>query len=717
MSISFFFAFLMGIGSITSQDLIPYLAVGRYGYADTNGKIIIQPTYDEVSLFGHYELFSLLFEEKPKPEYKKYFPKNVASVYKDSLWQLIDQEGKSILMEGSTSRPYFALINFSNYYRYGLGDQNPKYLIIRSNNAWGIWDTATAMTDGLIYSHDYNNLHDYNEQNVNGNISLGNDSDSTRSQFYRVGYIDDLRPGRYGHRGPSSRQIPECDCVKARRLDGKIDLIASYGAVLVRSVEDNDIQLATQCRKQSNPPNPSSYSESEAKPRAKKNLSYNFENLEQDANRLQQLDFSYVVDSLGNRIGEKYDEVKLFLISNKFFGAGLNDGKVEIFNDRGDILYRTDATKISKSITGNLLWPSNAVFIKGNKEKILIDATGNEIFPPGTYEEILSIDQYTYVAFLSKESCYPLHLYDNNWNRIHNDEIHGVYRTGTILTLKLKDENGQFYFRPYAPPRQINLDVVKFDSIAIFGQRYSKGKKLMTRMEEVEKHPVGYIKTDYDVDVYKYFLSSLKKRPPRQFEYPMVLYSNTTDGQRIIIANGNNIKIDTVIQNLQQIETYGDYAIALIDGHNLKLNLNRTIRSLLKTYYTGSNKDRYGGLYCVREGEEIQLWSANKELILSRPYVDSNSRISVQYLIDDRYFVKVNDTEGYILNYKGEILKAIEVMDEKWQKRSRKTLEKPLFVDPDLHYEAVELIDDRLLKVNTINPYVIDLETMFVYRD
>ena len=711
MSISFFFAFLMGIVSITSQDLIPYLADGRYGYADTNGKIIIQPTYDEVSLFGHYELFSFLFEEKPKPDHEKYFPKNIASVYKDSLWQLIDQKGKFILMEGSTSRPYFAPINFTNRYRYGSADQNPKYLIIRSNNAWGIWDTATAMTDGLNYSHSYNNI------NVNVNIRLDNNSGVVKSDYNQAGSNEDLRAGLYGDTGPSSCKIPECDCVKAKRIDGKIDLIASYGEVLARSVEDNDTQLATQCRKRSNPPNPRSYSESEAKPRAKKNLSYNFENLEQDARRLQQLDFSIVVDSLGNRIGEKYEEIKLFPISNKFFGAGLHDKKVEIFDDRGTVLYKTEATEISKSITGNLLWPSDAVFIKGTKEKILIDATGSEIFPPNTYEEILSIDQYTHVAFLSKESCYPLHLYDNNWNRIHNDEIHGVYRTGNILTLKLKDDSGQFYYRPYAPPNQLNLDVVKFDSIAIYGQRYSKGKKLMTRMEEVKKHPVGYIKTDYDVDVYKYFLSSLKKRPPRQFEYPMVLYSNTTDGQRIIIAKGNNVKIDTVIQNLQQIETYGDYAIALIDGHDVKLTLNRTIRSLQKTYYTSSINDRYGGLYCVREGEEIQLWSARDELIHSRPYVDSNSRISVQYLIDDRYFVKVNDTEGYILNYKGEILKAIEVMNEKWQKRSRKTLEKPLFVDPDLHYEAVELIDDRLLKVNTINPYVIDLETMLVYRD
>jgi len=134
---------LLFTSSSYSQSLFPYLKGDLYGFADSTGKVIVEPVYEQITHHGYTTFFSEMHDPKRRKYQDKDWPEELALGYTDGKWHLLDKHCNSILKEGTKGK-----IKVSSW------STTSPYLVITTDSitdGWGIWNANTGETEGLVY--------------------------------------------------------------------------------------------------------------------------------------------------------------------------------------------------------------------------------------------------------------------------------------------------------------------------------------------------------------------------------------------------------------------------------------------------------------------------------------------------------------------------------------------------------------------------------------
>lgn len=694
---------------MAGQTLYPYLQKGLYGFADSTGRIVIEPQYEEVSDFGT----SFLFSEAPNPLLSSYQIENarldnMALAYADNLWYLLDKKGNSILGKGVKGK--IRLYGPDHAYK----TESP-YLQITTDSladGWGIWDSEKQETAGMTYSY------------------YGYTSPSP---------IKDRRPNRdlNPFRGTCRKyqSIPDCDCKKAQRKDGGVDIISKYLEVLKEDYYKQDpgrwkdltssekitlqhAELKNLCRQAKSYP----AKRVPSKPEQKKKRWGSAESFLKEREHFK--------DSIQTLTGRRYHEVKKILVDIKtHWTCGLDTVKnrLDIINAEGEIVYKAKASVIPESITHNTLAAIGHLFIKSEKGGVLIDKKGKVKFKKNQYKDIRLVNNHMILAFMDADYPFPLHIYDKKLNRLPENEVYDMTRS-YLLT---KNDKGDFVCKQliaeFGSERTLSyqetVEGKEFNFIPLKKTRTKPPEKPQDspplKFEETEnKNPIieygmmsGYSFTGPISKIHPtdYFLSRFKNKSRRnrirQKNY-LFYMREEPQGHRLVATQENMIYLDTMVQEFIALKANGEQVLVrLNDQDTTTLTLKSQNRSFFK------RKINYSEMYTHRNGSYTELRAADHS-VLSRSkvrYGYHDPALNANRLIDDRYILFTSNTEGFILNSKGEKLHNIERTDPSWLATMVSNVDQ-------YSQKDYELIDDTMLKVYDKKPYLIELETMTVFK-
>jgi len=684
------------LNPISAQTLYPYLKGQLYGFADTTARVVIEPRYDEVSNFGSPYLFSKYYQKNKKNTTALYWPEDIALIYKDSLWNLIDRNGAILLEKGFKSKIQFATLASHPFTADPTSEEQLRILTENADDGWGIWDVNNSTTKGFIYS---NNYHDYNDA-----------SDLRKRKKYK--------PRRWY----PFRQLECGRCYLARRKNGSEDLIAKYGSVLATYIElgkkpkwaalDQKERTALEemyydslCTQLYKPP---------VIPTEKNEINKNkFDPKAFMQNNIKRNQL--LTDSLGAITGETYDEIKTFTIDLKRKWTALlskSNKKLDIFDEAGHFIYTVKSDNIPKSIAGNQLGIHKAVFLSGLDKKVLIDENGKEIFPPNMYQDILLLNNHVTLAFPNENTVFPVHIYDKEWNRIIPEEIHKISSWSNAVTVidshgdsvRLQFDNGFL-------PKQIN-EPGSFDFIPLKAPKKTVTPPLLPGIYTARKNDspiVGGMEAHLTVPQTRVVLRDILlqriRKNKKRSGSPSVFLDKEGNQARLVITKSNIIFLDTTVQEFLFIDSDKKLARVVMDGDTISLELKNKKRS----FYRNQIADSY--MYFIRNGNNYELKAANDSIIATKPaYLASTTKITPAKFSDDRYVFRINHEDILLLNKQGQVLTTFQVQE---QNRFTHFIAK----SNDTSFQTFDLIDKNYLKVFSKKPFLINLNNLNEFRE
>lgn len=699
---------IMPIAS-SCQSLYPYLKDGSYGYADSRGKIKVKPIYELVTYFGSSEIFSQPAPPQGYNSMKEIWPKGLAAASRDSLWYLLDSQGHSLLGNGTGK------ISFNKYrtgYSYSYKSSSPFLKITTTNteDGWGIWNDELEKTEGLVYT--YRNAHVRSFQ-INTNIKKGNSSVESNPNH-------DLNPFRGGCLPSSTNKIEGCDCTLARRKDGTTDMLSPYGELVIRNVELADKKSWA------------SLSHSEKKLLRDKALSSRCSydrypkkeegRLASNNSRRKPREFlrmlKIIKDSLSQVTGKNYSEVKQVQITlNKSWACGLDtlENRIDVINEKGKIIHSATASEIPESIYTNRLVTDSCVFVKADNKRVLLSDKGKKIFPTDSYQDIIKLSQYVNFAFLKKDAAYPLHLYDHKWKRLSKYDIYGFSRNGTVLA---KNKKGKFFCTELSLLLNYTETIEKGDfELVTFDYTKTKPPQLPK-----DRTPIDYdsesgtprLKLDCiggleNVDSREHgrlLVSILKqnnKRRNQQSKDAKYYMTDSKGKRRLIAVKDNLVHLDTLVDKFVAVKGTTNEVEVIIDGKTAMLQLVNKNKSFFK--------QKHGEMYTMTNGANYELRDADDKIISSVPIAQvSIFSLRPKQLIRNRYLLMLENNKAVILDDKGKILEEIETFDPRWMQTYVSNHEQYNQIDYDL-------LDKKYLRVYAPMPYLINLETMKVFKE
>ena len=142
------FLFISASYAISAQHIIPVLINGKYGFTTPENKIVLEAKYDSIGLFGSYKTIT----DKRSVPYGSYMLPNLALVYRDSGWTLINKEYQELYKPEGIKKP--RVRGFPNY--YSPTDENATAKEIfkiedPSSENWGLYNSKQDTFTGLIY--------------------------------------------------------------------------------------------------------------------------------------------------------------------------------------------------------------------------------------------------------------------------------------------------------------------------------------------------------------------------------------------------------------------------------------------------------------------------------------------------------------------------------------------------------------------------------------
>lgn len=700
---------LFPLGS-DSQSLYPYLKDNLYGYADSTGTIIIKPNYELVSYYGSPEIFSQPAPPQGYNSQKAVWPQGLAKAMKDSLWYLLDHKGQSVLGVGISGE-----ITFTEYKRnYSYTDEsiNP-YLKMTSSNAadgWGIWDKELRQTEGLIYTY----------KNAQRGRFRASNPTNTEGPKVASNPNHDLNPYRGGILPNSSNQISGCECTLAKRKDGTTDLLSPYGEMVAKNIEQldkdswanlshsekkllRDQAICGRCSYKRLPTTKKAKSSSNSSPRK--------------AGAFLRM-LKTIKDSLSHITGNKYAEVKQVQISfDKNWACGLDTthNRIDLINEKGKIIHSATASEIPKSLSSNRLVMDSCVFVKGDNKRVLLNTQGKKIFPTDTYQDIIKLNQYVNLAFLKKDAAYPLHLYNHKWQKLSEYDIYGITRKGIVL---VKNKDGKFLCTTLSmilnykePIENKKYELITFDQVK------TKPPQLpddLTPKEYNGGAEVPRLKLDciaglenVDSEEHGRLLVSILKQNDKQRKRPKKAVSfyqtDSLDKKRLIAVKGNLIHLDTLVDKLVAKKGSTEDVVVMIDGKKVTLPLKNKKKSFFKT--------KYGEMYQMTNGDMLELRARDNQLIASAPIKEADIfTLSPKLLIPNRYLLMLDNNQAIILDNNGKRLGRIATFDPRWMRTYVSNHEQYTQIDYDLMHK-------KYLRVYAPKPYLINLETMKVFKE
>jgi len=425
----------------------------------------------------------------------------------------------------------------------------------------------------------------------------------------------------------------------------------------------------------------------------------------------------YLIDSINLKTGTSYDTVARFLITPfEFWSCGLlkKRNRIDIINSEGKVIYKTKAAAIPKSITSGKLFMVNSVFVKGAKERVIIQ-DDETISPADQYHDLHYTNSFV-LAFLDAEEAYPLHLFDAKGKKVFDSDVYGLTRSNRAL---IKKPNGEYAIRGIFGKME-TLDGVEFDLIELTGEKTKAPLQLKDKIprEYVEENGnppfldhdylAGYRDTKYSkhkvlLDLFD--TSNSRNRKRSKVQSPNFYSTNHPRGKRLVALVGNTVHLDTVVQKLVAVKADSKAIVAEIDGQVKEILLTNQKRSFFKQKHRGTE------MYITSKGDSISLRSASGKVIQTTA---ANSRgaylqMTPNQVMNDRHILHLNNEESVLLDDQGHTLHIIKKMNPNWIVTSA--------AHPEMHSPLdFQLIGKTFLKVYHPKPYLINLETMKVFR-
>jgi len=153
--------FLVGLSfGFQAQNLLPYFQDSLYGFTDKNGKVIIEPKYDNLTKFGSPYLLN---EENGNDKIRSTATEirldlKLAHVKEDGEWYVINKKGEPIL-PGRSSKPFkiISLISAKSFYSKSnvesLDTSKAVMVLNTSTDFWTLYFLDTEKKGAHVYKY------------------------------------------------------------------------------------------------------------------------------------------------------------------------------------------------------------------------------------------------------------------------------------------------------------------------------------------------------------------------------------------------------------------------------------------------------------------------------------------------------------------------------------------------------------------------------------
>ena len=659
----------IGYGQALDQDqyvrLYPYLVDGKYGYVDSDGKVVIEPQYQEATLFGSKVKMKNLLKQNTISRSLGNLPPHMAEVNLEeserhtfsNSWQIIDTAGICILKTDSLSK-HSSLFSSSRHprvstnvkgFRIQYKNHNTRYYHIESKELGEEYGLFL-----VFYKGDYG---DWDDEKVVLWQPVGEEDQclvaATTGPEKRMDLLSGegflLKENIKGiSLGPPYAELNSlCRDLTKNIISHPVDTVGHVGSIVIKT---------------------------------KKNLSTAFDN-----------HTGYYLEYNNERISKAaYERIRTVRILGEEMAYCFNykEEIVDLLDASGTIVktYRLPEVYIKyQTITIDSM-----LLLRSKEEIVFPEVIGVKTNIEGNYGQVDEIQEELF-SKLHRQDEDEIYFHDSQWYLDREDELISLKVGSDYLVAKVKRPGSLNYF--YRIMRNDNTKKPDYN--------------LSDSYSDVINLKYGWADTTYK----KRIMSIPKARTTKSrttksnsvfrngSKYRLFIKEEEANTKRFIVAQENKILMDTIADGFIAFDRNNSEVELLIGSDTVTYVTKQPGRQLYRSYVYGTD------IYRVTRSDSIVFCNKKDETINSIFKPNNYAKLDnfqLTKLNENRFLMEKED--GYIIvNREGMVLDEIKASNDNYRRTS-------------FEWNMVNIYGRAMLVFKDVKPFLYDFEELKEYR-